>query len=92
MRTTAHFPIPHFSQLLICYLAVFCNGAEYVEVKQLLLFIYLAGACRILVFCPGIEPGPLAGKCQVHTTGPPGNLQTKPFLAWVEVRRRLKEC
>ena len=36
-------------------------------------------ACGILVPQPGIEPGTVAGKAQVLTTGPPGNSQDTDF-------------
>ena len=45
-------------------------------------------ACRILVLQPGIEPRPLQWKCQVLTTGPPGNSQEavsiwgKGYVGW----------
>ena len=41
----------------------------------LLLYYYY----RILVPPPGVEPGPRQWKCQVLTTGPPGNSLTTPF-------------
>ena len=44
--------------------------------KRLFFFFWLRHmACRILVPCPGTEPRPQQWKCQVLTTGPPGNSQ-----------------